>query len=75
MRTSHRKNFETQKPKKDKQIEKVVDLEVEEGPASKKLVEEVKKATNQSAIEVIVIQVELGDLLSNITMPSNWLEG
>jgi len=41
-----------------------------EGPATEKLVEEVKQAAMQSAAEVAVIQVELGGLCSKITTPS-----
>ncbi len=43
---------------------------VAEGPATEKLVEEVKQAATQSMIEVAVIQVELGDLHSKITAPA-----
>jgi len=40
------------------------------GPTTEKLVKEVKQAATQSATEVAVIQLELGDLHSNIATPS-----
>ena len=44
-------------------------LEIE-GPATKKLVEEVRQAATQSVVEVAVIQMEVGDLRSNIAAPA-----
>lgn len=40
------------------------------GPATKKLVKEVKQVATQSIAEVAMIEVELGDLRSNIAMPT-----
>jgi len=39
-----------------------------EGPSTEKLVKEVEQATTQSVVEVILIQVELGDLYNKIAM-------
>jgi len=43
---------------------------VVEGPTTEKLVEEVKQETTQSAVEVVVVQVELGELRSKIVAPA-----
>ena len=43
---------------------------VVEGPANEKLIEEVQKVVTQSTVEVVVIQVGLGDLCSEIVVPS-----
>jgi len=39
-----------------------------EGPTTEKFVEEVKQETMQSAAEVVVMQVELGDICSKISV-------
>ena len=41
-----------------------------EGPTTEKLIEEDRQAATQSAAEVAVIQVELGDLRSKIATPT-----
>lgn len=43
---------------------------VVKGPATEKLVEEVKQAATHGATEVAVIKVELGDLRNKIATPT-----